>query len=124
MGDTYWFWTSEMAELEKHYNFIEEADSINGDGFELREYIANHRSLIPLLLEIPLKIKEYFENKGKPILELSIDPESGHKDLVIAGFIDWDNTTVNKVFKQEKNFNKWWLDKWVNLPSRITVSLI
>ena len=112
-----------MKELEKLYTFNAPGkfDIVRGSMFMLKDFIANHRSQIPILKEISSKVDEYFpDNKGLSLC-LCKDPESGESNLIVEIWVGKEYS-AEKAFECEQRFShEWWLDKWQFLEPHISV---
>ena len=102
-----WFWTSEMAELEKLYIFDgrEEGNMVTCSEYELKEWIATHRRVIPVLKKISSAIKKYFPEIKEIHLKLSFDPEGGYKELWVNPKYEW-----TKEGNHDEKYEKYWAE--------------
>jgi len=93
---------AEIEQIEKLYTLR--------NRLEVLKFIEESPFLIPVLLEAPDKIRDYFPGDSL-ILDLAIDPESSSTDddklvLLIATDIDADES-VDRLWELDK---AWWLN--------------
>lgn len=92
---------TEIEQIEKLYILRERSDVL--------KFLDNHPFLVPVLLQAPEKISDYFP--GDPIfLEVVIDPELISPDddtmfIIIASNIDPDES-LDRLWQLDEN---WWL---------------
>ncbi|MDF0552111.1 hypothetical protein [Kamptonema sp. UHCC 0994] len=93
---------TEIEQIEKLYTLRERS--------EVLKFLDNHPFLVPVLLEAPENIRDYFPDNSL-ILDMAIDPESSSPDddklvLLIATDIDADES-VERLWELD---NAWWLN--------------
>lgn len=93
---------TEIEQIEKLYTLRERSDVL--------KFLDNHPFLVPILLQAPDKIRDYFPDNSL-ILDMAIDPESSSPDddklvLLIATDIDADES-VDRLWELD---NAWWLN--------------
>lgn len=93
---------TEIEQIEKLYTLRERS--------EVLKFLDNHPFLVPVLLEAPEKIRDYFPGDSL-ILDMAIDPESSSPEddrlvLLIATDIEADES-VDRLWELD---NAWWLN--------------
>ncbi|MDB9513808.1 hypothetical protein PN499_21660 [Kamptonema animale CS-326] len=93
---------TEIEQIEKLYTLRERSEGL--------KFLDNHPFLVPVLLQAPDKIRDYFPD-NLLILDMAIDPESSSPDddklvLLIATDIDADDS-VDRLWELD---NAWWLN--------------
>ncbi|MEW6139787.1 MAG: hypothetical protein AB1733_16290 [Thermodesulfobacteriota bacterium] len=104
-------------------------DAIEGlyesrDGAEIRDFLAQHRDLIPVLVDAATKIRQTdcFPN-ARLSLEVLVDPEDEEDSTSVAGHliivIGTDLSPEEASQRRRRLQDSWWLDEFVKHGDRL-----
>ncbi|OCQ97962.1 hypothetical protein BCD67_02200 [Oscillatoriales cyanobacterium USR001] len=106
---------AEIEQIEKFYILRKRLDVL--------QFLDNHPFLVPVLLEAPDNISDYFP--GDPLfLEVVIDPESTSPDddtmfIIIASDVDPDDS-IDRLWQLDEN---WWLKASMPLQNKLEINV-
>lgn len=77
---------------------------------QIRQFLKNHRVLIPVLTEVRQKVDQYFGSETLSNLELFIDPEDNPSEPTLFALILTTLPATEATTRLARLDDEWWLD--------------